>query len=220
MKDRGSRLVAGRLAAALVLALCSTAGATPVPAATPWPWPAIPVCLADPSTQTLGALDKASPVCAVYDALLSTATDIELLSARRANAELDGILYPAFLPGTEVVRFVPGSGFVAALGAGNQLVRVSRSAAGARYGSWWTTLRQVSDPSGALAGPAVIRALLALTDSPTCVAYASDVARGVRAYMGVVAPAFDEPGGAVEFWFPPDAVVAPRTAPLRAGGGC
>jgi hypothetical protein len=219
MKQR-IRQWAGWAAAALVLAGASRAGAEPAPASTPWPWPPIPGCLADPSTVTPGTADYASPVCTVYDAVLTSASEIELISARRANAEFDGVLYPAFLPGTEVVRFVPGAGFMASLGGGNTLVRVSRSGAGARHGSWWTTRRQISDSAGALDAPERIRALLALTDSPTCIAYASDVARGVRAYLGVTAPAFDEPGGAVEFWFPPDAVAAPRTAPLAGNAGC
>ncbi len=186
---------------------------------TAWPWPAIPSCLADPSTVTGGITDRASPVCQVYDAILNEAADFELVSARRVNADLDGVLYPAFLPGTEVVRFVPGPALVQALGSANALVRVSRSAPGARFGSWWTTLHQVSDARGLLP-PDRIRALLALTDSPTCIAFAGDVHREVRAYMGVVAPAFDEPGGAVEFWFPPDAVEASRTAPLSGTTGC
>jgi hypothetical protein len=38
--------------------------------------------------------------------------------------------------------------------------------------------------------------------------------------MGVVAPAFDEPGGAVEFWFPPDAVVATKVVDVPGTKGC
>jgi hypothetical protein len=210
------------VAVALLCAAVGTraAGAAPAGSPTAWPWPAIPSCLADPSTATAGRTDYASPVCSVYDALLgSAASGIEFVSARRLNAEFDGVLYPAFLPGTEVVRFVPGPGFVAALGAGNALVRVSRSAAGARYGSWWTTLAQLSDARGLLPAER-LRAILALTDSPACVAYASGVAPGVRGFMGVVAPAFNEPGGAVEFWFPPDSVTAARTEPLPGTPGC
>jgi hypothetical protein len=38
--------------------------------------------------------------------------------------------------------------------------------------------------------------------------------------MGVVAPAFDEPGGAVEFWFPPDAVVVKNVTSLSTAVPC
>jgi len=65
-----------------------------------------------------------------------------------------------------------------------------------------------------------IRAKLALTYTPSSIAYAKTVQNGVRAYMGVVAPAFDEPGGAIEFWFPPDAVVVSSVGNIPGGAGC
>jgi hypothetical protein len=192
---------------------------TPVASSSSWAWPAIPGCLADPEIKTAGATDYSSPLCAVYAQLLAGgATEIELESARRLNGEMDGVLYPAFLPGTEVVRFFT-DGFERAFHGSSGLVRVSTSAVSARSGSWWTSLAAVSDGTRLLSADA-IRAKLALTGTPSCIAYASLVRDGVRGYMGVVAPAFDEPGGGLEFWFPPGAVVAGTVADLAGTSGC
>jgi hypothetical protein len=189
---------------------------TAVPTAVP---PAIPGCLADPEIKTSGTTDYHSPLCVVYEQLLEGgATEIELESARRLNGELDGVLYPAFLPGTEVVRFVTDR-FDREFHGPTGLVRVSTQAVSARSGSWWTSLATVSDGTR-LIGAEAIRAKLALTGTPSCLAYASLVRNGVRGYMGVVAPAFDEPGGGLEFWFPPGAVVGGAVADLPGTRGC
>ncbi len=167
-----------------------------------------------------GKRDFASPICTVYeDVLKSGATDIELESARRVNAQLGGVLYPAFVPGTEVVRFTVTPAFNASFERANRLVRVSETRTGAMYGSWWTTTAQLQDGNATL-DAARIRAILALTYTPSCMAASTEVRPGVRAYMGVVAPAFDEPGGSVEFWFPPDAVVAGPVVDVPGSAGC
>jgi hypothetical protein len=132
---------------------------------------------------------------------------------------MDGVLYPAFLPGTEVVTFIVSDAFSKSFVGANGLVRVSTRAVAARSGSWWTTLATVSN-NGKLMTPDEIRAELALTDTPSCIAYADTVKSGVRGYMGVVAPAFDEPGGGAEFWFPPDAVSAKTVGDLPGGPTC
>ncbi|MFY9780382.1 MAG: hypothetical protein WAJ85_07725 [Candidatus Baltobacteraceae bacterium] len=213
------------VALAFAVALATGAGAAAQTAAPPpkplpsWSWPPIPGCLADPEIKTSGTTDYDSPLCAVYERLLEGgATEIELESARRLNGELDGVLYPAFLPGTEVVRFVTDR-FDREFHGPSGLVRVSTSAVTARSGSWWTALATVSDGTRLL-GAEAIRAKLALTGTPSCLAYASLVRDGVRGYMGVVAPAFDEPGGGLEFWFPPGAVVAGPVADLPGTSGC
>jgi hypothetical protein len=185
-----------------------------------WTWPAIPGCLSDPEIRTSGTTSYTSPICPLYDQLLaSDQTDVELKSARRLNGEMDGVLYPAFLPGTEVVTFIVSDTFNKSFNGQNRLVRVSTSAVGARSGSWWTTLATVSN-NGALMTADEIRAKLALTGTPSCIAYADAVTSGVRGYMGVVAPAFDEPGGGAEFWFPPDAVSAKTVGNIPGGATC
>jgi hypothetical protein len=136
----------------------------------------------------------------------------------KTSGELDGVLYPAFLPGTEVVRFFTDR-FEREFHGATGLVRVSTAAVTARSGSWWTSLATVSDGTR-LIGAEAIRAKLALTGTPSCIAYASFVRNGVRGYMGVVAPAFDEPGGGLEFWFPPGAVLAGSIADLAGTPGC
>ena len=215
---------AAALAFALLQPAAPAAGApaapAPAPSAAPWNWPTIPGCLADPEINVSGKRDFASPICTVYeDVLKSGATDIELESARRVNAQLGGVLYPAFVPGTEVVRFTVTPAFNASFERANRLVRVSETRTGAMYGSWWTTTAQLQDGNATL-DAARIRAILALTYTPSCMAASTEVRPGVRAYMGVVAPAFDEPGGSVEFWFPPDAVVAGPVVDVPGSAGC
>jgi hypothetical protein len=185
-----------------------------------WQWPVIPGCLADPEISTKGKTDFNSPVCPVYELLLTSGvSDIELKSARRLNGEVDGVLYPAFLPGTEVVSFIVSKKFSETFHDERGLVRVSGKAVSARTGSWWTTLETVSE-GGHLQDADAIRAKLALTDTPSCIAYADKVQTGVRAYMGVISPAFDEPGGGIEFWFPPNAVVSKKLEKIPGGTGC
>ncbi|HTF69747.1 MAG TPA: hypothetical protein VK638_44430 [Edaphobacter sp.] len=185
-----------------------------------WTWPAIPGCLADPEIQTKGTTDYNSPICLLYDRLLASGEiNIELRSARRVNAEMDGLLYPAFVPGTEVVAFVSTDKFGGSFIGPTGLVRVSTKSISARNGSWWTTLDTVSE-GGRLLNADAIQRKLALPDSPACIAYAEVVRPGVRAYMGVVAPAFDQRGGGVEFWFPPSAVIAKRTEQIPSGTAC
>jgi len=96
----------------------NTASANPTPAQAvasgdPWPWPAIPGCLSDPGTSTGGKADYSSPICPIYDLLLSSGeVNLQFESARQLNGKMDGVLYPAFLPGTEVVTFVVTTGFI------------------------------------------------------------------------------------------------------------
>lgn len=185
-----------------------------------WTWPAIPGCLADPEIQTQGTTDYNSPICPLYDRLLASGEfNIELRSARRVNAEMDGLLYPAFVPGTEVVAFVTTDKFGGSFTGTNGLVRVSTKSISARNGSWWTTLDTVSQ-GGQLLDAEAVQRKLALPSLPACIAYAEVVRPGVRAYMGVVAPAFDQRGGGVEFWFPPSAVIATKTAQIPGGTAC
>jgi hypothetical protein len=185
-----------------------------------WTWPVIPGCLADPEIQTRGTTDFNSPICTVYDRLLASGeTDVELRSARGVNAQMDGPLYPAFVPGTEVVVFVTTDKFKGSFNGQTGLVRVSSKSVSARNGSWWTTLSTVSE-GGRLLDADAIQAKLALPDAPSCIAYAESVRPGVRAYMGVVAPAFDQLGGGVEFWFPPSAVISKKTEQIPGGSAC
>lgn len=210
-------------AAGFAAAQPTPAPSAPLPASTkpPWSWPRIPACLKDADVTTEGQNDYHSAACDVYIELLSSgATDIELSSAARVSSEVNGVLYPAFLPGTEVVRFIVTDRFSRAFGKSSQLVRVSTNPDAARFGSWWTTLRQVEDDRQRLKPADELRSELALTYSPSCIAYAAAIHAGVRGYMGVVAPAFDEPGGGVEFWFPPDAVVAEAVTAVPGGSGC
>ena len=183
-------------------------------------WPAIPGCLADPGVPTQGKTDYDSPTCALYDRLLASGeTDVELRSARRLNAEMDGVLYPAFLPGTEVVTFIVTGKFLESFTGATELVRVSSSRIGAGKGSWWTTLSTVTD-SGHLMTAGQVRARLALLSTPTCVAYAQSIRSGVRGYMGVVAPAFDEARAAESsLSLPPDAVVTSKFEDLPGSPG-
>jgi hypothetical protein len=190
--------------------LCFACWLLPASAQSNWTWPSIPGCLADPEIQTQGKTDYTSPVCTLYDRLLaSDQLDLTLKSARRMNADMDGVLYPAFTPGTEVISFILTQRFNSAFTGPSVLVRVSSSTVGARSGSWWTTLDSVT-VDGHLMDAAAIQAKLALPNTPSCLAYADSVKPGIRAYMGVIAPAFGQPGGGVEFWFPPDAVTATR----------
>jgi len=188
--------------------------------AEPWRWPDIPGCLADPDTTTAGKLRYDSPICPIYDRLLaSQVTDLQLRPARRLNAEMAGVLYPAFLPGTQAVTFVVTKAFNRSFRGKHRLVRVSGSVVGARSGSWWTTLDAVT-VDGHTLDAAGIRARLALLATPVCLALADEVRVGVRGYMGAVAPAFDQPGGGVQFWFPPSAVVARIVENVPGSAGC
>ena len=208
------------ISVALTFALASDAVSAQTTRASGWGWPVIPGCLADPEIKTNGATDYNAPICSVYERLLrSGVMDVELISARRLNADMDGVLYPAFLPGTEVVRFIVTGKFNHSFRGADRLVRVSTKAASARSGSWWTTLATVSE-DGHVFNAERIRAKLALTDTPLCIAYAEKVRTGVRAYLGVVAPAFDEPGGGVEFWFPPNAVATASVGDVPGTSGC
>ncbi|AEU36784.1 hypothetical protein AciX8_2468 [Granulicella mallensis MP5ACTX8] len=218
-----------KVIASLLLAGISVAGSSWMgglahaqTSATPntWTWPAIPGCLADPEIQTQGTTDYNSPICSVYDRLLASGEiDLELRSARRVNAEMDGVLYPAFVPGTEVVTFITTDKFIGSFTGTSGLVRVSGRSISARSGSWWTTLDNVSQ-GGQLLDAEAIQRKLALPSSPACIAYADSVRPGVRAYMGVVAPAFGQNGGGAEFWFPPSAVIATKTAQIPGGTAC
>ncbi len=214
------------LAALLAAAAAPSAAQTPpsAPTAAPWPWPAIPGCLADPGTKTAGPTDYGAPACTVFAKLTHgfVADAVTEVSARQLNGELDGVLYPAFLPGTEVVRFVTTSRFGDAFARDDdlRLVRVSGSSTGARSGSWWTTRGQVS-PGGTPLPASRIRSILALLATPACLATATAVPAGIGGYFGVTAPAFGEPGGGVEFWFPPGVVDASAAvAALPGSGGC
>lgn len=215
------------LAALLAGAAAPGAAQTPpasAPTAAPWAWPAIPSCLADPGTKTDGPTDDAAPACAVFATLSHgfVADALAEISARRLNGEFDGVLYPAFLPGTEVVRFVttPRFGEAFARAGSLQLVRVSGSRRGASSGSWWTTRAQVS-ANGAPLPAARIRAVLALLATPACMVTAAAIPAGIVGYFGVTAPAFGEPGGGLEFWFPPGVVEAsPTVVSIPESGGC
>ena len=185
-----------------------------------WSWPPIPGCLADSSISTGGTTDYSSPVCTVYSKLLdSRELDVELESSLRLNAQLDGVLYPAFLPGAEAVSFIVSPEFSKTFTGDFRLVRFSSKSVSALNGSWWTTLATVSD-NGHLMTPEQIRAKLAITDTPSCIAYEDSVKTGVRGYMGAIAPAFDEPGGGSQFWFPPGAVVATTVHSIPGSTGC
>ena len=208
----------------LLLACLLLAGLAPAPSQTTqksWSWPAIPGCLADPAINTGVTPDYNSPVCKVYQKLLdSREADLELESSLRLNAQLDGVLYPAFLPGAEAVSFIVSPEFSKAFTGPYRLVRVSGKSVSALNGSWWTTLSTISDENGHLMTPEQIRAKLAITDTPSCIAYEDSVKTGVRGYMGAIAPAFDEPGGGSQFWFPPGAVVATTAHPIPGSTGC
>ncbi|HEV3156391.1 MAG TPA: hypothetical protein VGZ00_03525 [Candidatus Baltobacteraceae bacterium] len=219
---RTSRLRVRSLLCSLVSLLCvgTVSAQTATPTATPWAWPSIPSCLSDPGISTPGTPDYTAPVCTLYDDVLQGGgTDVELISARQMNVELAGVLYPAFLPGTEAVRFVVSDKFDLFAHGPQQLVRVSLSRNGARFGSWWTTLDQVSS-NGKLLSADKIRSVLALTYTPACIAYADHIQAGVRAYLGVTAPAFDQRGGGAEWWFPPDTVVSTTVRVVPDGPGC
>jgi hypothetical protein len=219
------------LAVLLAAAAAPSAAQTPVPVAptavataAPWAWPTIPGCLADPGTSTAGSTDYNSPACGVFTALSSglVADAIAEVSARRLNGEFDGVLYPAFLPGTEVIRFVTTARFSSAFAKDGdmRLVRVSGSRVGARSGSWWTTRGQISANGAPLPAPR-IRSVLALLATPACMASAMAIPPGIVGYFGVTAPAFGEPGGGVEFWFPPGIVEAsPAVVSIPESGGC
>jgi hypothetical protein len=118
-----------------------------------------------------------------------------------------------------VVSFVVTEKFMEKFRGERGLVRVSGSAIAARSGSWWTTLETVSE-GGHLMDAEAIQKRLALIDAPACIAYAEMVRSGVRAYMGVIAPAFNMPGGGIEFWFPPNAVDAKKVGAIPGGAGC
>jgi len=125
-----------------------------------WTWPPIPGCLSDPEIKTGGTTDYASAVCSVYDALLASGADeVELRSARKLNGELDGVLYPAFLPGTEVVIFTVNANVARAFRGAGGLVRVSTRSVTARSGSWWTTRSAVTQ-GGRIGGEHTARARL------------------------------------------------------------
>ncbi len=212
--------IAAFVASLGVVSAASTPSPVPAVLPTPWSWPTIPSCLADPGAQTPGALDFRAEVCDLYQTLRQGGgVDIGLVSAQRMNAEFQGVLYPAFLPGTEVVRFVTTEKFNDALQGAHQLVRVSTSRGGAQFGLWWTTLDQVTE-NGHVMNAEAIRSKLALTSTPACIVYASAVHANVLAYLGVVAPAFDRRGGGIEWWFPSGTVIATTVYSVPGGAGC
>jgi hypothetical protein len=94
-------------------------------------------------------------VCALYASLLASPSIriLDLQSARTANDEFAGVAYPAFLRGTAVLHFLVVGDLDSVLAGPNRLVRVSGSASGAKYGSWWTTMAQVSGDGRTLRKP-------------------------------------------------------------------
>jgi hypothetical protein len=126
-----------------------------------------------------------------------------------------GLSTDAFPDSAYAVRFVVTPQFNAAFSGPDALVRFASNGFAAQVGSWWTVLETVTDRSGRLEDKATIASELALPASsvPSVEAAATEVRVGTVGYFGLVAPAFAQPGGGVQFWFPGEPVYS-STRPL------
>jgi hypothetical protein len=196
--------------------------------AVPWTWPVVPNCIREtppateanplptpfPQSQPTSPAQTAAPgamnICTVRTLLL-TNPNFEILgieTAREVNDRLSDDAFQAFAPGSTVIRFLV-RGPVGSLFVGpNQLVRFSTSRIGAIHGNWWTLLGSVSDDGKTVRSAPEDTKALAITYYPSCVAYGDNVVIGAQGYFGIVAKAFNQEGGAPEFWFPAPAMVS------------
>jgi hypothetical protein len=172
----------------------------------------VPACFVAPPDASLAVATAPGPApiaCTLLAKVLlaSEETQLAWLPGAVLNKTL-GLSTDAFPDSAYAVRFVVTPQFNAAFSGTDALVRFASNDFSAQVGSWWTVLETVSDRSGRLEDKAAIAAELALPASsvPSIEASASEVRVGTLGYFGLVAPAFGEPGGGVQFWFPGEPV--------------
>jgi hypothetical protein len=199
---RSSRTAAFTAIAVVALVLLSSriawAGVPNCFVAPPDPWPAVSPA---PGREPIA--------CALLSKVLlaSDETQIAWIPGAALNKTLE-LSTDAFPDAAYAIRFIVTPEFNAAFGGADSLVRFGSNDFDARIGSWWTVLETVTDPAGHLKDGPSIAAELALpaTSVPKFEAAASAVRVGTAGYFGLVAPAFSQPGGGVQFWFPAEPV--------------
>lgn len=172
----------------------------------------VPACFIQPpvARATIAAPPDTNEVSCKWLSKLVQASD-ETQLAWIPGAVLNRMLSPevdAFPDSAYAVRFVVTKQFNETFIDSDSLIRFAPDDFAARVGSWWTILGAVSDSLGRLNDKAIIKAKLALPASsiPNVEAVASEVRVGTIGYFGLTAPAFGQPGGAVQFWFPTEPV--------------
>jgi hypothetical protein len=198
------------IVAVIVAALTLTLPASPARAD-------VPPCFINPPDVQLAVARTpgTNPIaCTLLSKLLqaSDQTQLAWIPGAMLNKTL-GLTVDAFPDSAYAVRFVVTPQFNAAFAGPDTLVRFASNTFAAQVGSWWTVLETVSDPSGVVNG-ATIAAQLALpaASKPSFEATSSEVRVGTVGYFGVVAPAFGQPGGGVQFWFPGEPVYSSTKA--------
>jgi hypothetical protein len=182
----------------------------------------VPSCFVEPPQPAVLVVSPTPPpplptACVLLAKLIaaSDVTQLAWIPGRMLDTTL-GVTTDAFPAGAYAVRFVVTPQFNTAFAGPDTLVRFANDDFSARVGSWWTVLETVEDPNGTLRDPAAIASVLALPPSsiPKMEATAMSVRPGTVGYFGLVAPAFGQPGGGVQFWFPGEPVYS-KTAPLE-----
>lgn len=181
----------------------------------------VPSCFATPPTPTVDGsftLSATTEACTELNALLAATDlkDIAWIPGAGLNV-IVGSREGGFAANSYALQFRVSDRFNQVFTGKDELVRFGGEEAGARMGSWWTTLESVESNNGSIVGVSEIedRLALPLVSVPHVVAYARYVKVGTVGYFGIVAPAFGHIGGAVQFWFPPEPVVTGKTQPLQ-----
>ena len=149
-------------------------------------WAGVPNCFVappDPWPAVSPAPGREPIACALLSKVLlaSDETQIAWIPGAALNKTLE-LSTDAFPDAAYAIRFIVTPEFNAAFGGADSLVRFGSNDFDARIGSWWTVL------------------------VPKFEAAASAVRVGTAGYFGLVAPAFSQPGGGVQFWFPAEPV--------------
>jgi hypothetical protein len=181
----------------------------------------VPPCFVQPPQPAVLVISPTPPpplptACVLLDKLIaaSDVTQLAWIPGRMLNTTL-GVTTDAFPTAAYAIRFVVTPQFNTAFAGPDTLVRFANDDFSARVGSWWTVRETVADANGKLRDAAAIASVLALPPAsiPKMEATAMSVRPGTVGYFGLVAPAFGQPGGGVQFWFPGEPVYS-KAAPL------
>jgi hypothetical protein len=170
-----------------------------------------PSCFASPLPKiATAAVGNPEPACQLLAKVLESAggADIAWLPGQIVNSVLK-LTEGGFATDTFVLQFRTSAAFSTAFASGpDELVRLTTTDASARTGSWWVPKEFVTDAAGRWLSTAAIADVLALPPQSDLkqVAYSGAIDPGTVAYVGIVAPAFNHRGGAIQFWFPREPV--------------
>lgn len=200
------------------LALAAVLGIAALPQLAPAQPAAPPACFAA-ALPALRPVEEGNPnpACQTLALVLKTAAapDIRWLPGQLVNAILD-LTEGGFATNTFVLEFHVTPAFSQAFITGDdELVRFADSSLSARVGTWWVPKRFVTDAAGRFKSSEEIKDVLALPaeSNPTLVAYSTKIVVGTFGYVGIAAPAFNRPGGSIQFWFPAEPIYTKDTVP-------